>query len=171
MSAVSDIMTEPVQDTILAESGAEDDASRNNVVTSARQSVYDNSLIMSEIYGWISRKRDLIPCLAVCKAGWLEVARILYRQLDLEIAARLEVWCSHVSQFRCPKDRNGPSEPNQMICLGCRTASFGSRSTCVYSIGQVVPLTMNFRRMKIRDAGQLLNPYHSENFGTWKSCD
>lgn len=164
-------MTEPAQDEILAGSGVEDDVGGKDAGTSAGRSVYDNSLIMSEIYGWLTSKRDLVRCLMVCKAGWLEVARILYRQLDLEIAARLEVWCSHVSPSRCPKDRNGPSEPNQMICLGCRTASFGFRSTCVYSIGQVVPLTMNFRRMKIRDAGQLLNPYHSESFGTWKSCD
>lgn len=102
-------MTEPVQDTILVGSGGDDDAGREGVVTSARQSVYDNGLIMSEIYGWTSSKRDLARCLAVCKAGRLEVARILYRQLDLKIAASLEVWCGHVSQLRCPKDHNGPS--------------------------------------------------------------
>jgi hypothetical protein len=86
-------MTEPVQDTILVGLGDDDDAGRKDAVTSARQSVYDNGLIMSEIYGWISSK-------------------ILYRQLDLKVAASLEERCSHVSQLRCPKDHNGLS-----ICL------------------------------------------------------
>ena len=102
-------MTEPVQDTILVGSGGDDDAGRKDVVTSARQSVYDNGLIMSEIYGWISRKRDLAPCLAVCKAGWPEVARILYRQLHWGDICSLELWCSHVSRLPCLQDHNDPS--------------------------------------------------------------
>ena len=102
-------MTEPVQDTILVGSGGDDDAGREGVVTSARQSVYDNGVIMSEIYGWISSKRDLARCLAVCKAGWPEVARVLYRHLNQDDTASLKARCSHVSRLRCPKDRNRPS--------------------------------------------------------------